>query len=101
MSAVPQVNVIAERELLLIDDKGQRKRVSVKLGKPYWVDEGIEAVCPVFIEGMLGSPSDISGMDLFDAVECAINFVNSYLKNNPAGSLSWPSGEPYEGEDDA
>jgi hypothetical protein len=74
--------------------------VTVKLGEPYWVEEGIAAACPVFIEGMLSAPSDIHGMDLLHAVECALRFINSYLKYNPEGSIYWPSCEPYPGDDE-
>jgi hypothetical protein len=95
------MKVIAERSLLLVESgTGQRKPVSVKLGQPYWVEEGIEAACPVFIEGMLSAPSDIHGMDLLDAVECALRFINSYLKDSPEGSICWPSGDPYPGDDE-
>lgn len=95
------MNVIAERSLLLVESgTGQRRPVTVKLGQPYWVEEGAEAACPVLIEGMLSGPSDIYGMDLLDAVECAIRFINSYLKGGSEGNLCWPSGEPYESEDE-
>lgn len=93
------MNVIAERQLLLVAE-GQRKPVLVKLGQPYWVEEGIEAACPVFVEGMLSSSSDIHGVDFLDAIECAIRFVNSYLKDNPEGTVCWASGEPYVDEND-
>ncbi|MFC5771124.1 DUF6968 family protein [Thauera sinica] len=93
------MNVIAERSLVLVENgTGQRRPVTVRLGQPYWIEEGIEAACPVLIEGMLSGASDIYGMDLLDAVECAVRFVNSYLKDSSEGSLCWPSGESYESE---
>ena len=102
MSATPQMKVMAERSLLLVESAtGQRKTVTAKLGQPYWVEEGVEAACPVFIEGMLSGPSDIHGMDLLDAVECALGFINSYLKDSPEGTLCWPTGEPYADDTNA
>ena len=95
------MNAFAERSLLLVESgTGQRRPVTVRLGQPYWVEEGVEAACLVRIEGMLSGPSEIYGMDLLDAVECAIRFVNAYLKNCSEGNLCWPSGESYEGEDE-
>lgn len=100
LNPIPKMNVIAERELFLVETGGQRKPVVVKLCQPYWIEEGVEAACPVFIEGMLSGSSEIYGMDLFNAVECAIRFVNSYLRGNSEGTLCWASGEPYVDEED-
>lgn len=54
----------------------------------------------MFIEGMLSGPSDIHGMDLLNAIECALRFINSYLKGSSEGSICWPSGEPYSADDE-
>ena len=65
--------LLAERSLFLVEkETDQRKPITVRLGQPYWTEHGIEAACPVLVEGMLVGRSDIRGADLLDAVELAI-----------------------------
>jgi hypothetical protein len=89
--------VIAERMLDMLDmESKQSVRLRILIGKPYWVDAGDEAACPVAIHGLVGRVSDIHGVDLSQALELAIAFVNSLLNSiSPLKKLTWTDGEPY------
>lgn len=96
MSAAKKSDFLTIRKLLFVDSEtGETKSVTVKLGQPYWTEEGVEAACPVLIEGMLSRQSDIYGIDFLNAIELAIQFINTYLACH-AGQLRWSSGEVYE-----
>ncbi len=100
--AVPpsDMNIIAER-VLSARSRASGAEVSVKaaIGAPYWVDVGIEAACPVSIEGLQGRINDIRGIDPLDALRNAVGVLEKLL----AGALEdyelyWPDGEPFEAE---
>jgi hypothetical protein len=90
--------VIAERRLILSDiNKNIREEVRICIGTPYWIEEGIEAACPVAVYGLIGRARDIVGIDPLNALELASSFVNSLLENLPPGKeLYWMDGEQYE-----
>jgi hypothetical protein len=93
----PNFEKIAERELLLGDNEtDQQVPIVVKLGKPYWIEPGIEAACPIAIDGLLERRKDIRGIDLIQALELALKFAASFLANPPQGkTILWPSGEVF------
>jgi hypothetical protein len=88
---------IVERKLWLVDlTAGNRMDICIEIGRPQWSEPEIEAVCPVYIRGLMTKPLDIFGSDLFNALECGLNFVNTMLKNLPSNqAVKWPDGEPY------
>jgi hypothetical protein len=89
--------VIAERMLNMLDIASKQSvQLRIVIGKPYWVDEGNEATCPVAIHGLVGRVSDIHGVDLSQALGLTIVFVNSLLNSIlPRKKLTWTDGEPY------
>lgn len=88
---------IAQRKLLLKKiSSNTQEEIVVKLGKPYWVDEGIEAACPVVIENFLNEQKIIVGVDFINAIESALKFVDSYLSGRESEYIiCWLDGEPY------
>jgi len=88
---------IVERKLLMADEAtGKQEALCIEIGRPRWTEVDIEAACPVFIRGLMNSALDIYGSDLLSALECALSFVNSELKNlSPESKVLWPDGETY------
>jgi hypothetical protein len=88
---------LVERTLWLVDSaSGSHKEIFIELGAPQWKTPSLEAVCPVYIRGLMLRPLDILGSDLLNALECALDFVKVELKNLPPGNVvQWPGGEPY------
>ena len=88
---------IVERKLCLANEAtGEQSELRIEIGRPRWTEADVEAVCPVFIRGLMGSALDIYGSDLLSALECALDFVNAELTNlDSAMKVMWPGGEPY------
>lgn len=88
---------LVERVLILRDENSNtRHEIRLQIGSPYWTEEGVEAACPVAIEGYLGRLEDIRGIDPLDALNLAIQFVDSILRSLPkTKKVLWPSGEGY------
>ncbi len=91
--------VLIERQLILENQTtGSKSKLRILIGNPRWKTKGEEAVCPVAIEGWLGRVTDIPSSDPMHAMERALYFVNSLLKQLPSSKkLTWPNGDPYEG----
>lgn len=91
--------VLIERQLILQDQGARSKsKLRILIGIPRWTRKGKEAVCPVAIEGGLGRVGDIRGVDPMNAMEMALTFSNSFLKQLPSSkNLTWPNGDSYEG----
>jgi hypothetical protein len=88
---------IVERKLWLVDEvAGSQVDLGIEIGRPRWTEPEVEAVCPVYVRGLMNGPLDIFGSDLLNALECGLAFVNSELKNLPDNQMvQWPGGEPY------
>lgn len=91
--------VLIERRLILKDqDTRSKSNFRILIGSPRWRKKGIEAACPVAIEGWLGRVEDIRGIDPMNAIEMALFFTNSLLKQlPPSKTVTWPNGDPYDG----
>lgn len=91
--------VLIDRELILEDQETQsKKKIRVLIGSPRWTKKGETARCPVAVEGWLGRVEDMHGDDPMHAMERAIFFMNSLLKDLlPSKKITWPNGEPYKG----
>ena len=91
--------VLIERELLLENQETRsKKKIRVLIGSPRWTRKGEEARCPVAVEGWLGRVEDMRGDDPTHAMEMALYFLNSLLKDlPPPKKLTWPNGDPYKG----
>lgn len=90
--------VLAVRDLsLYVEATGETGALKVTVGKPYWIDEGISAACPLVIDGLVGRVPDIVGIDFMQALQLALSLAENILQ--PAKgekSVRWPDGEPYE-----
>lgn len=88
---------IAERKLILIDETtGQSSQIIVQIGRPYWIEPEIDAVCPVRIKGILDDEQNIFGVDELSALELAMGFIKTYLTNlPPTKKVTWIDGEQY------
>jgi len=87
---------IVERALILKDESGGQVKICIEIGCPRWIEVDLEAVCPVFIRGLMKKPLDIYGSDLLNALECAQRFIKAELSNLSANQeVLWPDGEIY------
>lgn len=91
--------VSIERELLLENQEtGSKNKIRVLIGSPRWTKKGEEARCPVAVEGWLGRVEDMRGDDPMHAMEMALYFMNSLLKDLPPPKrVTWPNGDLYKG----
>jgi len=70
--------------------------VIIQVGHPAWVQEGLEASCPIAIRGVAGRTPNIRGVDPMDAMKNAMVFIESYLTDRRGKStFFWPNGEKY------
>lgn len=92
-----EFEAIAQRDLILCNKEGGQDRpITIRIGSPYWTEAGIEAACPVAIDGLLERRQDIRGSDGLSALKNALAFVESFLSKSPeAEKICWPSGESY------
>ena len=68
---------IGKTEFLMIGPRGDRKKISVTIGKPYRTQG--HAACPVGIRGLYDRLHDIHGDDTWQALLLAIQFVRITL----------------------
>jgi hypothetical protein len=69
----------------------------VQIGKPYWVEEGTEAACPLTLDGLYDRQPDIRGIDPFDALSNAVLFADRLLTEAvDKYDFYWPNGEPFK-----
>lgn len=89
---------IAERVLFIRGVGGNLgTKVTIRIGKPYTIDNGRNSACPVEIEGLIGRTRDIVGIDPIDALHSAIKFTDAFLSELSLSKvLRWPDGEQYE-----
>jgi hypothetical protein len=71
---------IAERKLILKKSDGKECPITIRIGKPYKVDD-VQWSCPVQLEGMYKKLSDQSGVDSFQALMLAQNLVRCLLNS--------------------
>ncbi len=88
--------LIARRLKMLRSPGDEFVDVNIEIGQPYWIEQDVEAACPVAIRGTVGRVNDICGIDPMSAIKQAINFVEAYL-DQPAGDekFFWPNGDEY------
>jgi hypothetical protein len=70
---------IAERKVILKAADGAETLVTIKIGKPYKVDD-LQWSCPVQAEGMHKKLVDQSGVDSFQALMLAQQLIRNLLK---------------------
>ncbi len=88
----------AERTLIARSkDNATEKTITMKIGVPYWFEQGVEARCPVEIDGPNGQAMDIRGIDPIDALRNTLTLIEKLLDGAQVDNdLFWPDGEPYE-----
>lgn len=89
--------VVAERKLLLLDTtSATRSELLIEIHRPRWTEGESQAVCSVSVRGLTRAPVDIFGVDLINAIECAMSFTESLLRNLPKNQIvTWSNGDCY------
>jgi hypothetical protein len=92
--------VIAERALLMErDGYPKRRRAVVRIGRPYWDEEGKRACCPIQLAGLFKTKNPEYGEDSYTALIAALEFFDDHVPRlDPDRRYFWPDGRPYEGE---
>ncbi len=65
---------IANTTIRMISPNGEAKGIDVQIGKPYVISNG-EAACRIAINGLYSKIPDLHGVDTFQAVALAFEFV--------------------------
>jgi hypothetical protein len=73
----PGRTAIASRRLLAVDNKGQEFDITVAVGEPYQVST--DWACPASIEGLHGRFVDIYGVDSWQALQLAHQYIAEML----------------------
>jgi hypothetical protein len=92
--------VLAERTLLMErDGDTNRKQISIRIGRPYWAEEGKRVDFPFEIAGLYDNMGPMHGLDSYDGLIHALEFFDRHTRRNDVDtSYFWPDGTPYEGE---
>jgi hypothetical protein len=92
--------VIAERALLMErDGYPNRRRLVIRIGRPYWDEEGKRACCPIQLAGLFKSKRPEYGKNSYAALISALEFFDDHVPRlDPDIRYFWPDGRPYEGE---
>jgi hypothetical protein len=92
--------VLAERTLLMeCDGAPKRKQISIRIGRPYLVEEGKWVAFPFEIAGLYDNMGPMRGRDSYEALIYALEFFDRHTRRNDVDtSYFWPDGTPYEGE---
>ena len=87
----PLGDPIASSTVVLSSPSGERRLLTVKIGRPYTVDE-LEARCPVAIDGLDGQYVDIAGNDTLQALGLATRLARTRLEDQltKGARLTWP-----------
>ena len=93
-----KMQVIAERVLNARSRTSDTQLVfKAVIGAPYWTTEGVEAACPIALEGLHGRLADICGIDPMDALRNALGVLEKSLTGALEDyELYWPDGEAFE-----
>jgi hypothetical protein len=91
--------ILAERTLMMERDGDPKRRtVVVRIGHPYWVEEGAQASCPIEIDGFVDDLDSMHGDDFYLALFFALELFDRLHKGDPDIRFFWPDGTPYQGE---
>jgi len=85
--------IIATRMLHVIDDQGNKRPVSVFIGKPQPDTEASGYTCPYQVIGIGSQKTHLArGTDAIQALQSAIKLTGAslhYLNNELGGKLTW------------
>ena len=85
--------IIATRMLHVLDDQGNKRPVSVFIGKPEPADDSSGYTCPYQVIGIGSQKTHLArGTDAIQALQSAIRLTGAslhYLNNELGGKLTW------------
>jgi len=81
---------IATRELTGIDSTGREFPVKIAIGLPY--QEGTNWRCPVMLEGFLSIKPRLVGVDSFQALMLARQYLTAFVEERGGRLLDSPGG---------
>ncbi len=91
--------VLAERTLLMEEDGSPRRRIHLRIGYPYWVEDGKDARCPMEIVGLCDNMPAFPGDTTYTSLVYALNFFDGQVcRTDRTDRFFWPDGTPYHGE---
>jgi hypothetical protein len=81
------------------DGDPKRRQITIRIGYPYWFEEGKEARCPIEIAGPVPDMRAPAGEDFYMVLIFALGFfTTSFMQPDSGMRFFWPDGTPYEGE---
>ncbi len=93
-------DIIASRMLHLIDENGQKRPVSVFVGKPQPSRDGPGYECPFQVIGLGSQTTRVTqGRDAIEALTAALKMLSAnlhQLNDELGGSLFWEDSAPGE-----
>ncbi len=83
---------IALRKLIGIKASGEEIEIILRIGVPYEEKNHLWK-CPIAIEGLYDELAAIAGIDSYQALSLAIEFINNMLRHfeEKGGKLLWPT----------
>ena len=92
--------VLAERTLLMErDGDPKRRRITIKIGYPYWFEEGRKRAVRWRSSDCCSNMRALHGMDFYMVLIFALDFFNrSFMAPDSANRFFWPDGTAYHGE---
>jgi len=70
--------IIAERKMLFENKNGERKSITIRIGKPYPVSNS-EWACPVALDGLYKNLGDQYGIDSLQSLNLAMRLAQQLL----------------------
>jgi hypothetical protein len=70
--------IIAERKMVYENKDGERKSITIRIGKPYPVRDS-EWACPVALDGLYKNLADQYGIDSLQSLNLAIRLARQLL----------------------
>jgi Domain of unknown function (DUF6968) len=85
---------IAETTFLMTTPKGETKDIKIEIEQPYDFTES-EAICPIKINGLYKKTIEIHGVDTFQALALAFEFIRNTIISweNKGYSFQFEQGE--------
>ena len=98
VAILPMENTIAKLDLIMKRPSGEKFPVSIRIGSPYEIKDGMGsdfAKCPVSMKGLHNRISDVAGEDTFQSLTLAINFVRNMRTSfvEEGGKIFFSDGE--------
>lgn len=84
---------VAERTLIAVRNDGSEQLITLALGRPYRATDG-DWACPVALEGLYPPLGDLHGVDSWQALQLAYQFIERLVTAfvDDGGVLLWPEG---------